>query len=111
MLLTRMFSDKPGNAGPQAADAAHDELDLHAGLAGTVELVDHRGVDERVELGPDLRRPPGLRMRDLGVDVLKQRLAQIDRRNRQLLEMRRLGVAGDEVEHLRRVARRAPDRP
>ena len=32
MLLTRMFSDSPGNAGTQTADAAHDEVDLNAGL-------------------------------------------------------------------------------
>ena len=49
-----------GHARPQAADAAHDELDLHARLAGAVERVDHARIDQRVELGPDRGGPPGL---------------------------------------------------
>ena len=35
-------SDSPGTPGPQAADAADDEVDLDAGLRRRVERVDHR---------------------------------------------------------------------
>ena len=47
---------------------------------------------------------PGLGVVDLLVDVAQQRLLERDRRDRQLLEPVRLGVAGDEVEHARDVA-------
>ena len=48
---------KPGHAGAQAADAAHDEVDARAGVGRRVELVDHLGVDEGVHLHRDARRP------------------------------------------------------
>ena len=50
MLMTRMRSLTPGEARAQAADAAHDEVDLDAGLRRAVQRVDHLGVDERVHL-------------------------------------------------------------
>src|SRR4051794_37084843 len=37
-----------GDAGAQAADAAHDEVDLHPGRACLVELVDDYRVDQGV---------------------------------------------------------------
>ncbi len=46
------------HAGPEAADAAHHAFDHDAGLAGIVERVDDLGVDQRVALDPDRRRPP-----------------------------------------------------
>ena len=64
-----MLLGQARNAGPQAADAAHDEVDLDAGLARLVELVDDLRVDQRVHLHPDRRRPTGLGVRDLLVDV------------------------------------------
>ena len=47
------------DARAQAADAAHDEVDLDAGLRRAIERVDHLGVDERVHLADDARRPAG----------------------------------------------------
>ena len=46
---------------PQAADAADQQVDRHAGLAGAVEGLDRAAVDERVELGenPRLLALPG----------------------------------------------------
>ena len=80
--LTRMFSDRPGTPGPQAADAADDQVDLHAGLAGRVEPVDHCRIDQRVQLGPDRRRPARAGVGDLGVDQLDEAVAQVERRDR-----------------------------
>src|SRR5689334_15978393 len=45
------------NAGPQAADAAHHEIDLDASLARRIERIDDARIDERIELGPDLAGP------------------------------------------------------
>ena len=70
MLLTRIFSDMPGHARAQAADAADHKVDADAGLRGLVQQVDDRRVDQRVHLGPDLRRPAGAGMGDLGLDQL-----------------------------------------
>ena len=105
-----MFSERPGDAGPQAADAAHDEVDRHAGGGRLVERVDDLGVDQRVHLHPDRRRPAGLGVRDLLVDVLEDALAQGQRRHRHALELGGLGIAGDVVEDARDVARDRPDR-
>ena len=104
MLLTRMFSESPGTPGPQAADAADDEVDLHAGLRGLVELLDDLLVDQGVELGPDLRLAAGPGVRHLLLDQPHQRLAQIDRGQRQPLQPRRLGIAGHVVERLGGIA-------
>ena len=49
--------------------------------------------------------PAGLGVRDLLGDVLEDALAQVDRRHRHLLELGRLGIAGDEIEDARDVAR------
>ena len=62
---------------PQAADAAHDEVDLHAGLAGVVERVDDDRVDQRVALHPDRGRLAGLGVRDLLGDVVEERLLSV----------------------------------
>ena len=51
-----MFSEIPGHAGAQAADAAHVQIDLHAGLRGLVQRADAAAVDERVHLHRDPRR-------------------------------------------------------
>src|SRR6185503_5418698 len=44
---------KPGNARPQAADAAHHQVDRYAGLRRFVQRVDDIRVDQRVHLHPD----------------------------------------------------------
>ena len=102
--LTRMFSDKPGHARPQAADAAHHQLDRHAGLRGLVERVDDIGIDQRVHLHPDRGRPAVTGMAGLAVDMFDHALAQGQRRHRHLLDVARFGIAGDVVEHPRGVA-------
>ena len=60
--------------GPQRADAAHPDVDLHAGLRGAVERVDERLVDDGVDLACDAPGPglAGLLVLDLGLDQLDQ---------------------------------------
>ena len=57
-----------GNAWPQAAHAADDQVDLHAGLRRAEERLDHALVGDGVVLDDDARRPAGLRVLDLAID-------------------------------------------
>ena len=87
-----------GDAGAQGADAADDEIDLHAGLRSPVERLDHVGLGERVHLGDDaaLARLGGdLR---LAIDELEDRCLEVERGDLELPPRHRLGVAGEQVE-------------
>src|SRR5208283_4663499 len=63
-------------ARPQAANAAHHQIDRDAGLRREIERVDDLGIDERVALGPDRRRLTGLGETDLLLDVLQELLLE-----------------------------------
>ena len=110
----RLDADVLGEAGharPQAANAAHDQIDFDAGAARRVERVDDfRNRPARCTCP---RSPPACRFRRTrsprrcaAADVFFKR----ERRDRHQLEPVGLGVAGDEVEDPRDVARRSPDR-
>ena len=73
-----------GDARAQAADAAHDEIDLHAGLRRAIERIDHLGIDERVHLRDDARRPARARVLGFALDQLEEPLAHVRRRDEQL---------------------------
>ena len=51
-----MFSEMPRNAGTQRADAAHDQVDLHARHRRVIQRLDDLRLDQRVHLGDDARR-------------------------------------------------------
>ena len=57
---------KPCDAGSQAADAAHDEINFATGLRGSVEFLDDRRVGETVDLQDDASA--GMRLRPNAVD-------------------------------------------
>ncbi len=63
MERTCIFSDRPGNAGPQCASAAHDKVDFDARLASPVQVLDNHRFEQGIHLGHDA----GLLAR-LGVD-------------------------------------------
>ncbi len=67
---------KPRNARTQAADATHNEIDLHASLARHVECVNYLWIDQRIHLHPDRRRTSGLGMGDLVLNVFQNAGAQ-----------------------------------
>src|SRR5690606_21194417 len=46
------------NLRAQAADAAHHQINLHAGAARHVERIDDFRIDQRIHLHPDLRGTP-----------------------------------------------------
>src|SRR5262249_40859771 len=89
---------------PQATDAAHDQIDLHAGARGRIERVDDLRVDQRIQLHPDRGRPACLGVHRLLADVIEDPRSEIERRDRHLLDLGRLGVAGYEIEDARYVA-------
>ena len=60
------------DAGAEAADAADDDHDVHAGLACGVEAVDEGIVDQRVHLEPDMGRAAGAGVGGFGVDEVVQ---------------------------------------
>ena len=75
-----------------------------------IERIDDAGIDERIELGPDLAGPAGPHMRDLLSICSSSCAFMIERRQRDLLQFLGLGIARDVVEEPRRIAARAPDR-
>jgi hypothetical protein len=70
--------------GPQAADAADDEVHRHACLRRLVEGDDQLRVHQRVHLGDDARAPAGLPVLQLPPDHAEEALPHPARRHDQL---------------------------
>ena len=90
----------PGDAGTEAADAPHDEVDRHAGSRGGVELLDDRRIDQVVDLHGD--RPGGTQL-GLTPDPLDDRFPQRGRGDEEPAVVALAAVAGEYVEQLRQV--------
>ena len=88
----------PLHAGTQRADAAHVQADADPLARCGVQCFDDLIVDERVHLRHDLGRLPGLRTTPLAVDQAQEPFTQPSWRHRQLLQARRIGVAGESAE-------------
>ena len=56
---------EPFDAGTQATDTAHDEIDLRPRLPRRVECLNNLGIDNRIHLGNDAPRTSGTRVRGL----------------------------------------------
>ena len=84
----------------QRAGAAHDEVDVDAGLGRAVQRLDDGHVDDRVELQDDARRPTGPRVGDLPLDQFEEPRAQAVRRDEQPPERPLAGQAGQDVEQV-----------
>ena len=96
---------KAGHARFQAADAAHDQINLHARRARFIEFLDDARIHQAVQLHPDGGRTALLCVSDFLVDQAIKPAAHGQRRHRQLFQLGRLHVTGDIVHHLRRIAR------
>jgi hypothetical protein len=92
-----------GNARPQAADAAHDEVNGTPSLRRAIERANHLVVGDRVHLDDDARRPCVARVLGLALDHLGEPVAQLHRRDDQRLELALVRVAGQIVEDVRDV--------
>src|SRR5882724_10716883 len=95
----------------QAADAADDEIDPHAGRARRVQLLDQAPVDQRVHLGDEARRAARPGMVRLAADPFHERVTHRGGSEDEVVESGRARVAGEEVEELGQVlAELAPAR-
>ena len=91
------------NAGPQTADAAHEQIDLHSGRARGIEAADHGGIDQRIHLGDDARGLARAGTLRLALDEGQDPLLKAEGRHREPLPLRRLGVTRQEIEERRGV--------
>ena len=91
------------HTGPEAADAAYDQVYLHPGLGGFVEELDDLGVRERVGLGRDASRLAAPSLLGLLLDKARDALTHGQGGDEQLLVLLLLGVAGQVVEEVRAV--------
>src|SRR5215207_5485675 len=92
---------KARHTGAQTTNAAHDKIDLNSGLACLIEGVDDSGVNQRIELAPDVGGPTRLGMGNFIVNMLEETRLQIDWRKRELFQVFRLGIPGYEIEQPR----------
>ena len=99
-----------GHAGPQAAYAAHDEVDFDAGGRCPVERVHDLRIDERVHLAPDLRRAAGFGVGDFLFDEFDEPRRKRQRRHGDLVEPLGFRVAGRVVEQAGCVVAEGPVR-
>ena len=100
MLRTVMFSLTPGTPGPQAADAAHDQVNLHARLRGAVEGLDDLPFGQRIDLGDDAGGQALAGVLGLALDELEQAVVQLERRDQELAHALELADAGQQVEEV-----------
>ena len=87
-------------AGLERARAADDQVDVDAGLRRPVERLDHRDVDDRVELEDDPCRATGRGVPDLALDEVEEPRAQAVRRDEQPAERPLARQAGQDVEQV-----------
>ena len=104
MLLTRMFSLRPGTPGRRQQMPRTTRSICTPAFEAAIEPVDQPGIDQRVELGPDRGRLAGAGVGDLGVDQAVERGPQRHRREGDLLHLLGPGVAGHVVEQARGIA-------
>src|SRR4249919_4398626 len=88
-----------GHTRPQAANAAHDQIDSNAGGRSIIKRIDNSWVDQRIHFHPDRRWSPRFGMSGFLQNMVENSLAQIDWRNRHALELTRLGIPGNVIEY------------
>ena len=93
-----MRSESPLTPGRRMREPANDEVDLDAGLRSLVERFDHRGLEQRIHLGDNVRGAAGLRVLLLAADEAQKTLGHGERRHQQRAVVVDLGVRGEVVE-------------
>src|SRR6202047_2553757 len=102
--FNRYVFGQPFDARPEAADPAHDEVDVYPRIARRIEGVDDLGIDEGVALCPDRGGLAGFDEGNLPTNMFENPLLERNRRNRHPLEPGRLGIAGDIIKDTRDIA-------
>ena len=100
---TSIVSRHLGTPGRRQQMPRTSSVIVHPRLRRAVERLDDVGVDERVHLRDDLRRPPRARVLRLARDEPEDRLVQPERRDDERVPLRRRAVAGEQVEERRGV--------
>ena len=85
-------------ARPQAAHAAHHQLDAHPRLGGLVEQGDDRRIHQGIHLGPQMAAPAGSRLLNLPPDQRLHAGAQRHRSHQQPPEGLLFGKTGEVIE-------------
>ena len=93
----------PRQAGPQAADAAHQQVDRHPRLRRLIEFANAGRIDQRVHLEGQIAVAVPLVPQDLPIDAGQNLSAQAIRGDQQLVIGGLAGVAGQRVEEVRRI--------
>ena len=83
----------------QGAGAAHDQVDLHAVGRGRIQGADHGFVHERIDFHDDAPAPARAGDLRLVADGLDDLALQAERRQPQMVQVVRLGQAGQVDEH------------
>ena len=86
------------NPRAQATDAAHDQVDLHAGAGGFVEFLDDLLVDERIELHDHAAGFSGRGMVAFAFDHSDEAVLQVEGRHQQFFQAGITGQTGEGVE-------------
>src|SRR6266581_8287023 len=87
-------------SGPQAANSAHDEVDLDPRLGSLIKRLDHLAVDQGVKFGDDARRQALSRVPGLPSDKRQQSDVQLERSDQQFAGSLKLADAGQQVEQV-----------
>ena len=87
------------NPDPEAADSAHNQLNLNARRGRLIELRNHVPVAERIHLGDDISLLSRFRMLNLTVNQAVQPVPEPDRGKGEPVPVPGLAVAGEHVEY------------
>ena len=95
-----MVSLSPGIPWAQTADAAHLEVDFHAGLCGRIERLDTGFVDQRVHLERQVAVTVLALTLGLAGNTHQELLAHGHRSNEQFAVGLLAGIAGEGIEQV-----------
>ena len=85
----------PRDAGLQAADTAHEQVDAHVRLRGPIKRANDVGIDQGIHLGDDV---PLAAVAALALDEIENALLEPERRHREALPRGRRGISRNQIE-------------
>ena len=92
------------NTRAQAADTAHNQVNMHACSRSLIQLLDYWLVNQRVHLGDDMSLTAGTHHSNFIINQRVNLFAQSQRCHNQLIPDRRFAVAAEQIEERRSIA-------